>query len=180
MTFSLIDIHIKLLTLYSFTAIAPKSQRANMQLTTLLLTLATLLASTTHASPIQPRKVTTKPMLQREKSSTTTHTIKFCEHIGYKGECAQIEVPEGQCVNLPDRLEQKVSSMRIPDGIDCLFIDNDDCPTQDCADAGHCDTFDHDRAWLNSCGGWILGKAWAGCKKGWNDRVKSVKCYTKT
>lgn len=150
-----------------------------MQFTTLLLTAAGLLTSTIHANPIQPRATTIKPVLLRQETSTTVHKLRFCEHIGYKGECADVEVPEGQCVNLPNNLKQEVSSVRIPDDTHCLFIDNDDCPGQDCADAGHCETFDHDRAWLNSCGGWILGKAWAGCKNGWNDRVKSVKCYTK-
>lgn len=151
-----------------------------MQLTIILLTAASLLTSTSHANPVQSREVTTKPMLLRQETSARTHKLKFCEHIGYKGECADVEIPEGQCVNLPESLEQKVSSIRIPDGTNCLFIDNDDCPMQDCADAGHCETFDHDRAWLNSCGGWILTRVWAGCKKGWNDRIKSVKCYTKT
>ncbi|TID27898.1 hypothetical protein E6O75_ATG00665 [Venturia nashicola] len=150
-----------------------------MHLTTLLFAATNLLTSTTHATPIQPNEVTSQSLLPRQDPSTTTHEIKFCEHIGYKGKCETIQIPEGQCVNIPDTLEQKISSMRIPKGTNCLFIDNSNCPSEACA-TSHCEIFDHDRAWLNSCGGWIVNKVWAGCKKGWNDRVKSVKCYTKT
>lgn len=150
-----------------------------MQITTLFLIAASLLASTIHANPIQPREITRKPVLLRRKNSDTVYKLRFCEHIGYKGECADVEIPEGQCVNVPDSLGSKVSSIRIPDGTDCLFIDTNDCPAQACADAGRCDTFDHDRAWLNTCGGWLVGRTWAGCKKGWNDKVRSVKCYSK-
>ncbi|QDS72581.1 hypothetical protein FKW77_001000 [Venturia effusa] len=148
-----------------------------MQITTLLLAATALLASTLHANPIQSRATTIKPNLVRQE--TTVHYLRVCEHIGYKGECASIEAPEGQCVNIPDTLSQKVSSMRIPKGTHCLFLDKEDCPGHECADKKHCAAFDHDRAWLKSCGGWLVGKAWAGCRSGWNDRFQSVKCYTK-
>ena len=153
-----------------------KSLRKNMQFTAILLVATSLLASSIFSNPITPRKIEHEPVLPRAIKS---HKLRFCADIGYKGYCEDIEMPNGQCVNLPSNLSRKVSSVRIPHNTHCQFVDANDCSAERCAGEGHCASFDHDRAWLKGCGGWILGKAWNGCSAGWNDRLQSAKCYTK-
>jgi len=37
--------------------------------------------------------------------------------------------------------------------------------------------FNGDHGGLTSCGGWIVGKAWAGCLHDWNDKALSAECF---
>jgi hypothetical protein len=147
-----------------------------MRFTTFFLTVSSLLASNVLTNPIQPKDITPASIVPR---ASTIHKLRFCIDIGYKGYCEDIAMPEAQCVNLPSKLSRRVSSVRIPSGTHCQFVDENDCSADHCAGKGHCVSLDHDRAWLKGCGGWILGKAWNGCSSGWNDKIQSAKCYTK-